>query len=75
MALPNLGGEFAFLSGTLLLPLEVRELFRGVTLLRCSLLVGNLAVVLYMLYIILANRRERRRAAPPAPSSNSAPAA
>jgi uncharacterized membrane protein (DUF2068 family) len=54
----------AFLSGTLLLPLEVRELFRGVTLLRCSLLVGNLAVVLYMLYIILANRRERRRAAP-----------
>lgn len=51
----------ALVSGTLLLPLEVRELFRGVTLLRCSLLVGNLAVVLYMLYIILANRRERRR--------------
>jgi len=50
----------AFVSGTLLLPLEVRELFRGVTLLRCSLFVGNVAVVVYMLYIILANRRERR---------------
>lgn len=52
----------AFVSGTLLLPLEVRELFRGVTLLRCSLFVGNVAVVVYMLYIILANRRERRAA-------------
>jgi len=53
----------AFVSGTLLLPLEVRELFRGVTVLRCSLFIGNLAVVVYMLYIILANRRERRNAA------------
>ncbi|HUD67665.1 MAG TPA: DUF2127 domain-containing protein [Candidatus Sulfotelmatobacter sp.] len=52
----------AFVSGTLLLPLEVRELFRGVTLLRSSLFVGNVAVVVYMLYIILANRRERRTA-------------
>jgi len=53
----------ALVSGTLLLPLEVRELFRGVTLVRCALLVGNLAIVIYMLYIILANRRERRQAA------------
>jgi uncharacterized membrane protein (DUF2068 family) len=53
----------ALVSGTLLLPLEVRELFRGVTLLRCGLLIGNIAVVLYMLFIILANRRERREAA------------
>lgn len=53
----------AFLSGTLLMPLEVRELFRGVTLIRCGLLVGNLAIVLYMLYLILANRRARRHAA------------
>jgi len=35
---------------------------RGVTVLRCALFVGNLAVVAYMLYVILANRRERRRA-------------
>lgn len=52
----------ALISGTLLLPLEVRELFRGVTTVRCSLLLGNLAVVFFMLYIILANRRERRKA-------------
>jgi uncharacterized membrane protein (DUF2068 family) len=50
----------AFISGTLLLPLEVRELFRGITLWRCALLIGNLAVVLYMLYVILCNRRGRR---------------
>lgn len=49
----------AFVSGTLLLPLEVRELFRGLTVLRCGLFLGNLAIVIYMLYVILANRRER----------------
>jgi len=52
----------AFVSGTLLLPFEIRELLRGVTVLRCALFIGNLAVVSYMLYVILANRRERRRA-------------
>ncbi len=53
----------AFVSGTLLLPLEVRELFRGVTVIRCAFLLGNLAIVFYMLYIILANRREPQNAA------------
>lgn len=53
----------AFISGTLLLPLEVRELFRGITFWRCALLIGNLAIVCYMLYVILENRRERRNAA------------
>jgi uncharacterized membrane protein (DUF2068 family) len=52
----------AFVSGTLLMPLEVRELFRGVTLIRVGLLIGNVAIVLYMLYVILANRRARRNA-------------
>ena len=52
----------AFISGTLLLPLEVRELFRGITFWRCALLIGNLAIIFYMLYVILENRRERRRA-------------
>jgi uncharacterized membrane protein (DUF2068 family) len=51
----------ALVSGTLLLPLEVRELSRGVTLVRCTLLIGNIAIVLYMLYVIMANRRERKR--------------
>jgi uncharacterized membrane protein (DUF2068 family) len=49
----------AFVSGTLLLPFEVRELFRGLTIWRCGLLIGNLAIVFYMLYVILENRRER----------------
>jgi uncharacterized membrane protein (DUF2068 family) len=49
----------ALVSGTLLLPLEIRELVRGITWLRSALLLGNLAVVLYMLYVILCNRRER----------------
>lgn len=53
----------AFVSGTLLLPFEVRELFRGITFWRCALLIGNLAIVCYMLYVILQNRRERRNAA------------
>jgi uncharacterized membrane protein (DUF2068 family) len=53
----------AAVSGTLLVPLEVRELFRRVTLLRCGVLIVNLAVVLYMVHLILANRREHKQAA------------
>ena len=55
----------AFVSGTLLLPLEIREVIRGVTFWRCALLIGNLAIVCYMLYVILENRRERRNAISP----------
>jgi len=51
----------ALVSGTLLLPLEIRELLRGLTVFRCGLLIANLAVVAFMLYIILVNRRERRK--------------
>jgi uncharacterized membrane protein (DUF2068 family) len=46
----------AFGSGTLLIPLEIRELLRGVTLLRSAVLVGNLVVVGYMLYLLRAGR-------------------
>lgn len=53
----------ALVSGTLLMPLEVRELLRGVTALRSAFFLGNLAVVFFMLYVILTNRRERRMAA------------
>jgi uncharacterized membrane protein (DUF2068 family) len=52
----------ALVSGTLLLPLEIRELLRGVTVVRCAWLIGNLVVVFYMLYVILQNRRERQNA-------------
>jgi uncharacterized membrane protein (DUF2068 family) len=50
----------ALVSGGLLLPWEIRELFRGLSVLRCALLLGNLAIVFYMLYVILANRREQK---------------
>jgi uncharacterized membrane protein (DUF2068 family) len=52
----------AFISGTLLLPVEIRELFRGITFWRCALLIGNLAIIFYMLYVLLENRRERQQA-------------
>lgn len=63
----------AFISGTLLLPLEVRELFRGITFWRCALLIGNLAIIFYMLYVILENRRERRRGPSPDQQAKSRP--
>jgi uncharacterized membrane protein (DUF2068 family) len=53
----------ALVAGSLLLPLEIRELMRGITAWRSALFVGNVAVVLYMLYVIRENRRERQRAA------------
>lgn len=53
----------ALISGALLLPWEIRELMRGLTVLRCALFIVNLAVVLYMLYVIRCNRRERENAA------------
>ncbi len=66
----------AFVSGTLLLPFEIRELFRGLTFWRCALLIGNVAIVLYMLYVILDNRSERRIAAAASRSAlNTAPRA
>jgi uncharacterized membrane protein (DUF2068 family) len=50
----------ALVAGSLGLPFEVRELLRGVTLSRSALFIGNLAVILYMLYVILANQRRER---------------
>jgi uncharacterized membrane protein (DUF2068 family) len=46
----------AFGSGALLIPLEIRELTRGVTLLRSGVLIGNLIVVGYMLYLLRSGR-------------------
>jgi uncharacterized membrane protein (DUF2068 family) len=50
----------AFLSGMLLFPLEIRELFRGVDLLRVLVFLINLAVVVYMGYLLREGRRLRR---------------
>jgi uncharacterized membrane protein (DUF2068 family) len=46
----------AFGSGTLLIPLEIRELLRGVTVLRSAVFVGNLVIIFYMLYLLRAGR-------------------
>jgi uncharacterized membrane protein (DUF2068 family) len=51
----------AFLSGTLLLPLEIRELMRGITLLRSVVFAVNIGVVVYMFFLLRAGRRERRQ--------------
>jgi uncharacterized membrane protein (DUF2068 family) len=49
----------AFGSGTLLLPLEIRGLMRGITLLRSTVFLGNLAIVFYMLFLLRAGRQRR----------------
>jgi uncharacterized membrane protein (DUF2068 family) len=51
----------AFASGALLLPLEIRALMRGVTVLRLVFFVTNVGVVIYMFFLLRAGRRERRR--------------
>jgi uncharacterized membrane protein (DUF2068 family) len=50
----------AFVSGTLFLPLEIRELMRGITLVRSAMFVANLGVVLYMFFLLRAGRERRR---------------
>ena len=51
----------AFGSGTLLIPFEVRQLMRGITVLRSVLFALNIGVVLYMFYLLREGRRQRRR--------------
>jgi len=51
----------AFGSGTLLLPLEIRELMRGITLLRSLIFLVNIGIILYMFFLLRAGRRERMR--------------
>jgi uncharacterized membrane protein (DUF2068 family) len=47
----------ACVSGALLLPFEVRELLRGVTLLRSGFFLGNLAIMFYLLRVRYRERR------------------
>lgn len=49
----------AFVSGTLLLPLEIRGLLRGITLVRSGLFLANLAIVIYMFFVLRAGRLHR----------------
>ena len=41
----------ALISGAIYLPFEIYELFRRITIVRASVLIVNLAIVLYMLYL------------------------
>jgi uncharacterized membrane protein (DUF2068 family) len=50
----------AFGSGTLLLPLEVREMMRGITVVRSVMLLANLGIVFYMFYLLRSGQRRRR---------------
>jgi uncharacterized membrane protein (DUF2068 family) len=51
---------FAFVSGAIYLPFEVHELYRRPTLIKVVILVVNLAIVLYMLYLRLTDRGQAR---------------
>lgn len=50
----------AFVSGTLFLPVEIRGLLHGVNLLRSTVFLANLGIVLYMFFLLRAERRRRR---------------
>jgi len=50
----------SFVSGTLFLPLEIREILRGVTFFRSAVFVVNLGIVLYMFYLLREGRQRRR---------------
>jgi uncharacterized membrane protein (DUF2068 family) len=51
----------AFGSGTLLLPIEIRGLMHGITVLRSAVFVANLGIVLYMFFLLRAGRRQRHQ--------------
>lgn len=50
----------AFLSGMLLVPIEIRELLHGITVLRSLVFAVNLGIILYMAFLLREGRRLRR---------------
>jgi len=50
----------SFISGTLLLPLEIRELVRGITFFRSAVFLINIGIVLYMFFLLREGRQRRR---------------
>jgi uncharacterized membrane protein (DUF2068 family) len=49
---------FAIIAGSLFLPVEVYEMFRRATWMRGIVLLTNLFIVAYLVYVLLSNRRE-----------------
>lgn len=54
------GEWIAFGSGALFLPLEIRELLRGATILRFGIFAINLGIVAYMFFLLREGRRRRQ---------------
>ena len=59
----------AFVSGTLFLPLEIRGLMRGITVLRSTVFVANVGIVLYMLFLLQSGRKRRQACQSTSPES------
>jgi uncharacterized membrane protein (DUF2068 family) len=57
----------AFVSGTLLMPLEIRGLMRGITVVRSVMFAASLGIVLYMFFLLRSGRRRRRELQATAP--------
>jgi len=55
----------ALISGSLLLPFEIRGLLHGATLFRWGFLLGNIVIVFYMGYLLYAGHRARVRTSRP----------
>ncbi len=49
----------ALVSGTIYLPLEIRELLKGATLLRWGFLITNLVILAYIAYVRFGDRKAR----------------
>lgn len=54
---------FAIISGSLYIPIEVYELIKHATLLRAVVLIANLVVVLYLIYVRYSSRRMKKELA------------
>ena len=59
----------AFGSGTLLIPLEIRALLRGITFFRSAVFLINIGIVLYMFFLLREGRRQRRELRSNAPET------
>ncbi|MGA8619243.1 MAG: DUF2127 domain-containing protein [Candidatus Sulfotelmatobacter sp.] len=60
----------AFGSGTLLLPLEIRALLRGITVLRSVVFAVNIGIILYMFFLLRAGRQLHRQLQSPQAESH-----
>ncbi len=65
----------ALISGTLYLPIELMSLYRRISLFHVSVLVVNVGIVLYMLYLILQDRHGLTRGARLEPKASLTPSA